>query len=311
MRYLSEGQIVEVIAPGYPCLPEEIKAGVQFLDSWGLEARFPKDIVGKHFLHSQTDEKRFAFLKQALLSEDSNVIWSLRGGYGSNRLLPYLAKMKKPKKKKLFIGISDVTSLHHFFIQEWGWQTLHGPLLDRMGKNLLTEKHQKELKGLLFGESEEIRFSKLKPLNSAAKETRSIEASVIGGNLTVLQGSLGTPFQFSAGKKILFVEDWGERGYRIDRIFEQFRQAGVFKKCAALVLGDFLGGVEPKTGKNNFDLVFKRWAQDLEIPVFSGLEAGHGEIQRPVPMGTKAVLAAVEKAGRKQFVLDIQNVRMK
>ncbi len=63
-----------------------------------------------------------------------------------------LAKMKKPKQKKLVIGISDITSLHTFFIQEWGWTPLHGPLLDRLGRKLVAPKYERELHGLLFGQ---------------------------------------------------------------------------------------------------------------------------------------------------------------
>ncbi len=100
----------------------------------------------------------------------------------------------------------------------------------------------------------------------------------------------------------MFVEDIGERGYRIDRMFEQFRQAGVFKGCHGLILGDFIGGEEPATQKNNFDLVFKRWAEDLDIPVFQGVEAGHGMIQRPVPFNTSCILN-VEK-GRGHLVIE-------
>lgn len=312
MRYLSEGQIVDVIAPGYPCLPEEVQGAAQFLKSWGLIPRIPKNIIGKHFIHSHEDEKRFAFLEAALLSEDSHIIWCLRGGYGSNRLLPYLAKMKKPKKQKLLIGISDITSLHHFFLQEWGWQTLHAPLLDRLGKKQVPAEIEKELHQMLYGQQESILFNKLKPLNKAASQVDRLVSSVVGGNLTVLQSSLGTPYQFNCDKKLLFVEDIGERGYRIDRIFEQFRQAGVFKKCHGILLGDFLGGEEPKTGKNNFDLVFKRWAEDLSIPVFTGFEAGHGVVQRPVPFGTKAVLSAKSKNGRRPtFDLEIKNIGVK
>lgn len=289
-NFFKEGDIIDVIAPGYPSQAHEVEGAREFLLKWKLQPRIPRGLIKPHFLHAHEDEQRFAFLKAAIESKDSQVIWCLRGGYGSNRMLPYLAKMKKPRKAKLLIGISDITSLHTFFIQEWGWSTLHAPLLDRLGRGLISTKHEKELKDLLFGDRDQVQFKKLKPLNAAAKKITSLDSKIVGGNLTVLQSTLGTPWQVEARNSLLFIEDLGERGYRIDRMLEQFRQAGIFKQCQGLILGDFIGGEEPVTKKNNFALVFKRWAQDLEIPMYQGLEAGHAAIQRPVPLNTSCHL---------------------
>ncbi|MDG0816657.1 S66 peptidase family protein [Bdellovibrio svalbardensis] len=289
-KFLQENDIVDVVAPGYPSQPHEIDGAHDFLVKWKLVPRIPKGLVKPHFLHANEDEQRFSFLKAAIESKDSRTIWCLRGGYGSNRLLPMLAKLKKPKEPKLLIGISDITSIHTFLIQEWGWPTLHAPLLDRLGRKLVSPKHEKELHRILFGQEKAVEFKKLKPLNDSAKKIKSLKSKIVGGNLTVLQSSMGTPWQINADKSLLFIEDLGERGYRIDRMLEQFRQGGVLKKCQGIILGDFIGGEEPSTGKNNFDLVFKRWAQDLDIPLFKGLEAGHASVQRPVPFNTSCVL---------------------
>ncbi|MNS86027.1 putative murein peptide carboxypeptidase [compost metagenome] len=289
-KFIKENDIIDVVSPGYPSLPHEVEGSRDFLLRWKLQPRIPKGIIKPHFLHSNEDQERFAFLKAAIESKDSTTIWCLRGGYGSNRLLPMLAKLKKPKEPKLLVGLSDITSLHVFFRQEWGWNTIHGPILDRMGRNKVKPQEEKELHRLLFGEDKEITFKKLKPLNDAAKKTTSIKAKVVGGNLTVLHSTLGTPWQIEAKNSLLFLEDIGERGYRIDRMLEQFRQAGVFKGCKGIVLGDFIGGAEPATGKDNFNLVWKRWAGDLDIPFYKGLESGHGVVQRPVPFNTKCHL---------------------
>lgn len=297
-KFIQEQDIVDVVAPGYAVKADEVEKAREFLLRWNLVPRIPKNIIKPHFLHAHEDEQRFDFLKKALLSKDSHIIWCLRGGYGSNRLLPMLAKLRKPREPKLLIGISDITSLHTFLIQEWGWSTLHAPLLDRLGKKLVSPKHEKELHNILFGDQSDIEFKKLKPLNNAALNIKLLRSKIVGGNLTVLQSTLGTPWQIRTRGNLLFVEDLGERGYRIDRMFEQFRQAGIFKSCAGLILGDFIGGEEPATGKNNFNKVFKRWSQDLEIPVFQGLEAGHASIQRPVPFNTPCDLEVKDGRGR-------------
>lgn len=300
-NFLREGDVIDVVAPGYPSQPHEVEGAREFLLKWNLVPRIPKNLIRPHFLHAHEDEERFSFLRAALESKDSQVIWCLRGGYGSNRLLPSLAKLKKPTAPKLVIGISDITSLHTFFTQEWGWSTLHGPLLDRLGRGLVSPRHEKELRALLFGATDSIEFKKLKPLNSAARNIKFLKSKITGGNLTVLQSSMGTPWQIQARGRLLFLEDLGERGYRIDRMLEQFRQGGVLKGCHGILLGDFLGGEEPSTGKNNFAKVFKRWAEDLDIPLFQGMQAGHASVQRPVPLNTPCLLEV--KGGQGQLLI--------
>ncbi|WP_413581590.1 S66 peptidase family protein [Bdellovibrio sp. HCB288] len=301
-NFIQEGDIIDVVAPGYPVQLPEVDGARDFLLRWKLQPRIPKNIIKPHFLHAHEDEMRFAFLKSAIQSKDSRVIWCLRGGYGSNRLLPMLAKLKKPKEPKLLIGISDITSLHTFLIQEWGWSTLHAPLLDRLGRGLVSPKHEKELHKILFGQEKVIEFKKLKALNDQARNIKLLKSRIVGGNLSVLQTTLGTPWQIDTKNSLLFVEDAGERGYRIDKMLEHMRQAGALKQCRGLILGDFIGGKEPGTETNNFKKVFKRWSEDLDIPVFQGLEAGHDVIQRPVPFNTSCVLQ--QQGGRVLLSID-------
>jgi muramoyltetrapeptide carboxypeptidase len=292
--YLKKGDVVDVVSPGFASKPEEVENARQFLLRWGLEPRIPKKLIQKHFLHSNTDEKRFGFLREALAAQDSKIIWCLRGGYGSNRLLPRLDELKKPRRQKLLVGISDITSLHVYFAQRWGWPTFHASLLDRMGSGKVPAKIEKETMDLLFGKTKVVEFKKLKAMNKAAFNLKKVKSSVVGGNLVVLQSTLGTPYQVKTDGKILFIEDLGERGYRVDRILEHFDQAGLFKKCKGLVIGEFLGGQE-SNGKALWPQVFKSWAERLSIPVFSGMEAGHGVIQRPLPLYTEAVLFGGKK----------------
>lgn len=297
---LKKGDIVDVVSPGFASTPAEVEGARQFLLKWGLQPRIPEKLIQKHFLHANSDERRFGFLREAIEAADSKVIWCLRGGYGSNRLLPHLDKIKKPRRQKLLVGISDITSLHVYFEQKWNWPTLHASLLDRMGSGKVPPKIEKETMDLLFGKTQRVEFKKLKAMNPAALDLRQVKSSVVGGNLVVLQSTLGTPYQVKTEGKILFIEDLGERGYRVDRILEHFDQVGLFKKCKGLVIGEFLGG-EESNGKALWPQVFKSWADRLDIPVFSGMEAGHGVVQRPVPFFTEAVLR-----GGKKGTLSIQ-----
>jgi muramoyltetrapeptide carboxypeptidase len=289
-RPLEVGDVVDVVAPGYRATEAELAGGVRFLESWGLKPRVPKKIFGPDILSSNNDKARFEQLRDAILAPDSKAVWCIRGGYGSNRLIPHLAQLKVPKgQAKLLVGLSDITSLHAFFNQAWGWPTVHGPLLDRLGRKAALPKYERELKKFVFGHEPEIVFRALTPMNDHARRKQVIRGTVTGGNLIVLQSSLGTPYQWQTDKKILFFEEIGERGYRVDRVLEQMAQAGLFKKAQAIIFGQFTHGEEPKGG-NLIWPVLKRFAENANLPVLKGLASGHDIIQRPLPFAAPSEL---------------------
>ncbi len=202
---LQSGDIIDVIAPGFACALEDVEKVRIFLEEKGFKPRIPKDIIEDHPLFSNRDEKRIQMLIRAIKAKDSKAIWCLRGGYGSNHLLPALKKIKK-QSPKLMIGISDITSLHGFLIQNWNWKGLHGPLLDRLGKGQVPKAVEEELMEVLHGDLPEVIFKDLIPMNKKAQSKKKIMASVIGGNLKVVEGHVGTKdaFNFSVVFKKYF-----------------------------------------------------------------------------------------------------------
>lgn len=288
---LEKGDLVDLVAPGYAAHEDHLRQGIQVLESWGLRVRLPEDLIQPFEFHAHTDDKRFAFLDRALRARDSKAVWCVRGGYGANRLMPALLKKKAPAQAKMFIGISDNTTLHFLLNQKWKWASLHGPIVERLGTGTLPADFVEELRALVFGEQPEVRFADLQPMNKAAQKKSKIQAMVVGGNLTTMQSLIGTAVHPRLKDRILFLEDIGERGYRLDRMLEHFAQAGVFAGCKAVVLGHFIGGNEPgKADVSYVDFALRRFAQGMKIPVYQGLEVGHGERQRTLPFGTNATL---------------------
>lgn len=109
-----------------------------------------------------------------------------------------------------------------------------------------------------------------------------------------MQTSIGTFWQIDGENKIIFIEEIGERGYRIDRMLEHLHQACIFKDVSAILLGDFIGGTEPN-GSSLIKPVLERFAQSCEIPVVKVEGIGHGNINFPIPLGTKAKLTLGNK----------------
>lgn len=282
-RALKRGDRVDVIAPASKGPMDELEQGLKVLESWGLKVRVSPQLFASHLLHSNSDEERWRQLKEALYDSDAAAVWCVRGGYGSMKLLPPLMKLPPPSSVKLFLGLSDITSLNVFFNQQWSWPVLHAPVLTRLGRGDLPPQSINELKQVLFGEVRELHYT-LKPLNAAAENVRDWQGSLVGGNWTTLMAGFGTPAQIKGSGVILFLEDIGERGYRLDRHWEQMLQAGLLDQIQGIILGDFTLGDEPD-GKNYVWDVLNRRALDYAKPVFAGIPAGHGLIQRVLPLG--------------------------
>lgn len=293
---VRQGDIVDIIAPASQCTKAELRSAIKELKKLGLVPRVPKNIFAKSLLFSNSDEVRLSHLKKALYARDSKMIWCARGGYGSLRLMSELAKWKKPSQPKIFLGYSDITTLHAFLNQKWKWPTYHGPLLDRLGRGAMSPKERRELLSLIFGLAGELEFRNLQPMNKAARAKKKIKGTILGGNFTTLQSSLGTPSSFDPGKCILFLEDTGERPHRVDRMLSQAKQAGWFDDVQAVVFGYFqLFNAKDKRGL--WTDVMTRFAAESRVPVFKGLKVGHdAKVQYTLPFNTRAVLEGGSKA---------------
>lgn len=286
---MRPGDIVDVVAPGFRCSAESLRAGVEFLRRLGLEPRVPRSLFGEDLLCANSDAQRYQQLKRALFARDSRCVWCVRGGYGAIRLIDALSRLKPPARRKLFVGYSDATTLHYLLNQHWHWPSLHGPLLDRLGSGGVRTEELDELRAVLLGGLRQVRFAGLTPLNAAARKRQVVSSKVFGGNLTVLQTTVGTTLE-RRPRQILFLEDVGERGYRIDRMLQHLSHAGVLRNVKAIVFGNFIGGREPD-GRTLVRAVLQRFASEQTIPVLRGMDAGHGERQRPVFFGTRAQLS--------------------
>jgi muramoyltetrapeptide carboxypeptidase len=286
---LKKNDIVDIIAPASNTPPARFEDGLSWIKDIGLIPRVPEGMLQTDLFFAAPLEVQLKLLTEALHS-DSKAIWCLRGGYGSMRLIPHLLKIKPPKKPKLFIGFSDITSLHLFFAQEWKWPVIHGRTLSQMHTKM-DSPDRNLLRDIILGTKNETTYENLISMNEHALAEKTLTATITGGNLRMVQSSLGTKWQLIAKNKILFLEDVSERGYSMDRMLEQLIQAKIIhKNLKAVVFGDFTEGKE----KDGTDLTIKameRFAARVPYPVLRGLQAGHGtEFNYPIPFNTPCEL---------------------
>ena len=285
---------VEIVAPASASTEAKTFQGVTWLENLGLRPQYPADMVKVDLFFAAPLEQQWEHFKAALNS-DAKVIWCLRGGYGSMRLIPLIDKMPLPKSPKLLIGFSDITALHIYFNQKWNWPTLHGRTISQLDPKWELNDEHKNLTDLLFGRIHQIAYNHLVPLNSAAKSEGTIEGTIIGGNLRLIQSSLGTLWEINPKEKILFIEDVSERGYSIDRMLEQLHQANILDcNLKALLIGDFTEGLE-KDGSNLVPNALKRFAERVSYPVLMGMPCGHAQgSNAPLPFNTPVSLSLGE-----------------
>lgn len=258
--------------------------------------------------HSASDKERFEDLRDAL-NDESSVVWCFRGGYGSAKLIDYLKKIPKPSREKIFVGYSDITALHLFFSQEWGWKTIHGPVINELvywKKSGDAKKRPNDIAQtakICAGKIKKSYIKGIKPLNEGASRNLSPVGKLTGGNLTMVQSSIGTDWEIKTEGRILFLEDINCEPYQIDRILLHLKQAGIFSKPVAIIFGDFAYQGSDKDFSKKIERVLKEFAESTDIPVFKSQRFGHGEINEPIIYNSEG---SIKKSSKGLFDLEMK-----
>lgn len=244
------------------------------------------------------DDVRLRLLAEALTDPEKEVLWPVRGGYGSGRLLRQLDEMPVFDKPKLFIGYSDMTFLH-LLLRTKGWRTVHGAVLWELNEEEKDEDNFRLLARLLAGRSEELRYENIRPFNAAAKAAAgTLRGEITGGNLTCVAALAGTPWKLQPQGNIVFLEDVKEAGYKLDRLFTQLRDSGGLDGATAVLLGSFT------KGDDHSEHALRRFADDCELPVFRSDQFGHGKQNYPLVFNAPSALEMGEEG--ETFVLRIE-----
>lgn len=277
---LRAGDRVAVVAPAGPFDRPSFDAGLKILAE-RYEPVFTDALFTQERYLAGSDDRRFEELQSALDDISIKAIFAARGGYGSLRLLP---KLTMPRAvTKLLVGFSDVTALHAWFQRE-GRVSVHAPVLTQLGKQ------PPDVVQRLFSLLE--MTAPPAPLNGTRTVVPGVvEGRLIGGNLATLCSLLGTAFVPPWDATVLLLEDVGERPYRLDRLWTQLTLNGVFSRVRGIALGDFTA-CEEKDGGYGSAEVLESLALSTGLPCVSGLAVGHGEVNNPVPLGTRVRLDA-------------------
>lgn len=282
---LMPGDTVGIVAPAGPFDPKKFMKGKAVLESMGFRTFFDEDIFQKHGFLAGTDIQRADQVNRLFADSAVKAVVCARGGYGSMRILPLLDYKTIQKNPKIFVGFSDISVLLSVLHDRCRLVTFHGPVLTTLANT--AEQTIAEMRVALTSNI----ILELKPEKGIVIKPGVSSGLVVGGNLTTLCHLVGTPYVPNFKGKILFLEDRAEAPYRIDRMLTQMKLAGCFEGIKGLFLGSFEACGE-------LDEIFRivlEIFRDVNIPILSGFEIGHGRINITIPIGLGATLDADRK----------------
>ncbi|MBP1971690.1 muramoyltetrapeptide carboxypeptidase [Virgibacillus natechei] len=291
---LQKGDTIGVIAPAGTPNPEKVQKAIPFFKKMGLHVKLGKHIDKIYGYLAGSDKERLADIHDMIANPEIKAIIFARGGYGTARLAANIDYHLIRSNPKIIWGYSDITYLHTAIRQATGLVTFHGPMLasdiakenfDYLSASMFNQLF--EPTALHYSEA----ISSLDVLASGYAE-----GELVGGNLSLLASSIGTPYEIDTLGKLLLLEDIGEEPYRVDGMLNQLKLAGKLADAAGIVIGDF-SEAEPTVDVSlTLEQVFVHYFQDLGCPVMKGFKIGHCLPHFTVPLGVKAQLSTIGKS---------------
>jgi muramoyltetrapeptide carboxypeptidase len=297
---LSPGDTVGIVAPASaPPDPKNIDRSVAVLERLGFKPKLAPNVRQRWGYLAGSDRDRASDLMKMFADRKVKAIICVRGGYGTARLLTRLDYRTIRTNPKIFVGYSDITSLHCAFLVKSNLVSFHGPMLnsDFVKKDL----PDFTLRSFLTTLTQPTAPGSIR--NGYNKKTIAIlrrgvaSGPLIGGNITLLCASLGTPYQPSLKNGILFFEDLDEVPYRFDRMLTQLLNAGLLQQVAGIAIGINAGCHDPKAKnakeyRQTLEDVFKERLLPLRVPIVAGLPFGHIPLNATLPVGVHVTLDA-------------------
>ncbi len=280
---LRRGDLIGVVAPGGATEAAAVNAGVKILEQAGYRVRVGESVFKRAGFLAGSDADRVADLVGMFADPEVCAIVAARGGYGCGRLLPLFEASVAREHPKIFVGYSDLTFLMIYLLQKAELVTFHGPMVIEFA---LHDAGAAALLALLRGDRASWNL-----VARTIVQPGTAEGMVVGGCLSVMVATLGTPYEIATAGRLLFLEDVNEKPYRVDRMLTQLRQAGKLDRVAGVIFGEMTGCVSGPLEVVTVVDVIQDAFKNAPYPVVVGLPTGHGAGRATLPLGVRARLA--------------------
>jgi muramoyltetrapeptide carboxypeptidase len=274
-RPVRKGSRIALVAPASPFGKEDFELGAQEIRRLGLEPVWDEDVFERQAFTAGRPRVRVMALLRALDKLDADAVVAVRGGYGSVELLPLLDTERVRNSRTAFVGYSDVTSIHSYLGAVAGLASVHGAMLEgRLSTGPDAYDPVSWLKSLSAEPLGEMAPEGLEVLSPGFPGIAS--GALVGGTLTQLLASFGTPYEFNpSGAHVLFLDEVNERPYRLHRMLMQLRLSGRLQRAAAVIFGQLPGCDEPGGKITARDVIKDVLFQGFQGPVLFGFPSGH------------------------------------
>lgn len=292
---LMPGDTVGVVALAAAVDCTALQRGAAILGDLGYRVKVSPHVLDRTGILAGNDKQRAQELTALFQDPEVKAVFGARGGYGSGRLLPLLDFAAFTQTPKIFVGFSDATFLLNALVDRSRIVSFHGPMVATDLARGLSPEALAHLRALLCGKP----GFDLEAIESLRPGLA--QGPLIGGCLSVIAAMIGTPWQPVFDGRILFLEDTGEKAYRIDRMLVQIRQAGILERVAGIVFGALRPVAESESERALIAEFVAEQTAGLKCPVLFGIEAGHGTENLMLPFG---IQVGVDSSPRRMTFLE-------
>lgn len=289
-KALRPGSRIAPIAPASPASEDHLAAGKRELERLGFSVAPESTMRAEGYFAGSSDERRAEFV--AALSDPSiHALIATRGGYGSAYLLEDAFPDPLPPVKPI-IGFSDLSTLQIYLWQKYRWPTFYGPMIAAgldASADVPNGYDSQSFRNALMNSASGWQTA----LSGETLHPGSAEGHLLGGAMTLLEATLGTPWELETADSILLLEDRAMKPYQIDRVLLHLKHSGKLKNVRGIILGDFPECDPPVPHSPSVREVAQRILGPLKIPIVLGCPIGH--TARPMltlPLGAPTRLSA-------------------
>ena len=295
---LKTNETVGLIAPASPLDEASVRGAVRYLRQAGYGVKLSYGYRQAQGYLAGSDESRAAELNAMFRDPQVKAIVCLRGGYGSPRILDRIDYALLEKNPKVLVGYSDITALLNAIHAKTAMVVFHGPMAKELSEGLtpFTSRY--------FWSAFQPRSALFDDWGHGLPESKSrlttvvpgqAEGVLVGGNLSVVTCTLGTPYEIKTQGAILFLEEVSEKPYRIDRMLNHLRLSGKLAQVRGVLLCRFTNCEPAAENDSGLETIFKDYFGELGVPVLAGFPAGHVPDQVTLPVGIRVRLDATAR----------------
>jgi muramoyltetrapeptide carboxypeptidase len=291
---LVKGDTVGIVAPSYSPREGWLTRGVKALERAGFNVVVDSELMTFHPYVRKEDELRAENFMGMWLNPNLKAIIGGTGGYGAVRMLPHLEPEVFRLNPKVFVGYSDITALHLWLNRRAGLRTFHGPTVD----DLVPSLRDPTFASLVAAMTTPCPATRLgRGVTRAVRQGRTI-GRLVGGNLSLVQQSIGTPYEVPVDDAILFLEETKDPMSVVDERLLHLRASGLLPRVRGIVFGHLS---LDRSEEDEFEDFVLDLVSDLDVPVLMDFPAGHEIPNLTLPLGTEVELVVEEESGWIQY----------